>query len=118
MRIKIKSEVIGRRKVSSNLPDNSQPLRAITLIEQRFGNEYRFLGARLVENGDLLLEGQDIGDTPEQFFGEREYEYQYTIEAQHVPAVLLWLIKERFTSDIDFRTWLTEHNIPNRFDTF
>jgi hypothetical protein len=94
------------------------PLRALTLYEERSAGEYSFLGARLLENGDLILEGQDIGDAPERFFGEREYEYQHTVDARDVPAVLLWLIKERFTSDIDFRTWLQEHGIPSRFATF
>lgn len=51
------------------------PLRAITIYEERNAGEYSFLGARLLENGDLILEGQDIGDASERIFGEREYEY-------------------------------------------
>ena len=99
-------------------PDDLRSLRAITLLEERIGDEYRFLGARLLENGDLLIEGQDIGSTAEQFFGEREYEYEVHIEAHYVPAVLLWLLKERFTSDITFRSWLDELKIPHRFATY
>ena len=94
------------------------PLRAITFFEQRLGDDYRFLGARFMENGDLLLEGQDIGATPERFFGEREYEYQCLVAAKDVPAVLLWLLKERFTTTSDFRTWLADHGIPNQFMAF
>jgi len=54
--------------VSDEIQDHSLPLRAITLIEQRNGDDYSFLGARLLKNGDLILEGQDIGETPERFF--------------------------------------------------
>lgn len=57
---------------------HDEPLRAITLVEQRSATDTIFLGVRLSENGDLVVEGQDIGEIPEQFFGEREYEVERT----------------------------------------
>ena len=36
---------------------------------------------RLKEDGDLLFSGQDIGDAPEEIFGDSDYEYWLTIPA-------------------------------------
>lgn len=119
--------------MTAELEDHSTPLRTITFIESHTGSEYRFLGARVLENGDLLIEGQDIGSTAEELYGEREFEYEVRVAAEHVPAVLLWLLKERFatqaltsqgfslqgfTSTVDLRRWLDEHHIPSQFATY
>ena len=107
-------------------------LRSITLIEQRMVDDFRFLGARLLENGDLVVEGQDIGSAVEQFWGEREYEYQLTVAAQYVPALLLCLLQLHFPGNhnataefatgfatvSDFRAWLDAYGIPSDFISY
>ena len=49
----------------------------------------RFLGASLAADGTLTITGQDLGDGVEQFFGpgNREYEWVWTIRAQHLPTL-------------------------------
>lgn len=92
--------------------------RSVTLVDERIGSDVHFVGIRLLDNGDLLLEGQDINATAERFFGEREYEYQRKVEAKYLPAMLLWLLQERFASDTEFHAWLAQHNVPNQFTTW
>lgn len=48
----------------------------------------RFLGASLTADGNIVIEGQDLGDGVERFFGVREYEWIWTIPAASVPALL------------------------------
>ena len=44
------------------------------LREERKAGDYRFLGAEIKENGDLLFKGQDLGAGVEEAFGSTEYE--------------------------------------------
>jgi hypothetical protein len=46
----------------------------------------RHLGARMNASGDLLIEGQDLGEGVEQFFGTgtREYEWVWTVRAANI----------------------------------
>jgi hypothetical protein len=50
----------------------------------------RYLGACLTPTGDLRVDGQDLGDGVEEFFGPglREYEWVYTVQAQHLPLLV------------------------------
>ena len=52
------------------------------LREERLGEDYRYLRARLTEAGALVIEGQDLGPGVEQHFGAGlfEYEWSWTIE--------------------------------------
>ena len=49
----------------------------------------RHLEANVRENGDLVIEGQDLGDAVESAFGPgiREYEWAWTVRSAHVPAL-------------------------------
>jgi hypothetical protein len=57
-------------------------VRKVVLREERSGDDYRYLGARLTEAGALLIEGQDLGPGVEGHFGAGmfEYEWSWTIE--------------------------------------
>jgi hypothetical protein len=61
-----------------------------------------------------VLEGHDLGAAPKESRGDDDYEYFRTVTAQHVPAVLLWLIKERFDSEGQFVSWLRRRAFPAR----
>jgi hypothetical protein len=75
--------------------------RTVKLREERDGSDYRFLDAHLSDDGDLVLTGQDIGPSVELFFGEDEYEWVRTVEAEHVPALLLALGAEADADVLD-----------------
>ena len=82
------------------------------------GGDVRVLEAYVAKNGDLVLEGQDLGPKVEEIWGDTDYEYWRTVPAKHVPKVLLQLIKDRFTSDLDFHAWLESKGIPNKFENY
>ena len=42
----------------------------------------RYLDASIQPNGDLLIEGQDLGPAVEEFFGVGEYEWKWTVTAE------------------------------------
>ncbi len=98
---------------------NDRPTRQ--LYEQR-GKTSRFIHATVEPNGDLVLSGQDLGDGPQQFWGDDEYEFWVTVSAEHKDAVLLALLEARFGGDpaaVDtFRAFLTEYGIPGKFETW
>jgi len=48
----------------------------------------RFLKASIKTDGDLVIEGQDIGAEVEAFFGYSEYEWAWTISAKDCDRLL------------------------------
>ncbi len=64
------------------------------------------------ENGDLNMGLYDRGETVEKIFGSDEYEYDLTVKKEDAEMVLLYLLKEKFTSTSDFKKWLEENKIP------
>jgi len=60
----------------------------IILRAEIVGADQRHLWAQIDNNGDLIIAGQDLGPSVEQFFGEREYEWAHTIKKQYIPQFL------------------------------
>ncbi len=59
--------------------------KKIILREEQKSGDYRFLGAEIKENGNLVFEGQDLGQGVEDAFGCSEYEWYWTVEKQDIP---------------------------------
>lgn len=59
----------------------------VVLRDTRDADGSRRLVARLVANGDLVIEGQDLGDAVERAFGAREYEWTWTIAASELATL-------------------------------
>ena len=99
-------------------------MRRIKIYDKRFGkNEHLVLDIVLNEKGDLVFEGCDMGDFVKEHWGDFDYEYWLTIKAEHIPTVLLHLIKECFDkkifeNDSEFRDWLKEKGIPSEFHSW
>jgi hypothetical protein len=93
-------------------------MKRITIYDKETDTSHSILEAYITEEGNLVLEGYDIGDFVEKYWGDSDYEYWLTVKSENVPAVLLWLIKERFKTDSDFRDWLKEKEIPSQFDSW
>lgn len=64
--------------------------RRVTLRSIRDSEGTRYLSASLNANGDLVIDGQDLGPGVEAFFGPgiREYEWARTVRRPHVPTLL------------------------------
>jgi hypothetical protein len=76
------------------------------------------LDAYVEEGGDLVLSGYDRGATVKEVWGDSDYEYWRRVKCEHVPTVLLQLIKDRFSSDVAFHEWLEEKGIPDEFSSW
>lgn len=88
----------------------------LTLFDWREGTgDHHVLEARVEEDGSLVLDGYDCGESVRALLGDFDYEYSRTVAAEQVPWVLLHLIKERFAKESDFAEWLKEKQIPSDF---
>jgi len=91
---------------------------SIVLLDQKDEANSFYLEAQVKPSGDLALAGNDCGALPLSCFGDEDYEYSRSVGARDVPKVLLWLLKERFTSDVAFEAWCKEKEIPTRFSYY
>lgn len=102
--------------------------RYITLHESESGKNYHRLDARLSAEGDVVIEGQDLGEIVEAFWGYPEYEWDITIRAANVPLLVaalsgvagddvLSLLAARCAVDerAASKTFLEERGVPIEF---
>ena len=103
---------------------------SVTLRKERTPTDTRSLWAELSENGDLTIEGQDLGKEVEAFWGagNTEYEWTITIRAADIPKLakllsaaagddLLKVLGDRFAEDEKFasKSFLEKNGIPLEF---
>ena len=85
----------------------------------------RLLEASVTDEGDVRIEGYDLGDGVERALGVREYEWTWTIPAASVPDLLraleasgnvLLALEAKFSGDnaalLD--SFLEKHGIPTK----
>lgn len=93
----------------------------VKLFEDR-GSTSRFVYAEILDTGDLVISAQDVGEAPEWFFGDSDYEWWVYVKANDKDWVLLSLIERvfggRFHASDEFREWLKEVGIPYKFDSY
>lgn len=103
--------------------------RRAVLRSERYAQNAYTLSAMIDDGGTLVIEGQDLGDAPERFWGSREYEWRITIRAEEVGLLVaalggvpgrddpLDLLAARFATDERYagRTFLEEHRVPFDF---
>lgn len=70
----------------------------IKLVSQG-GSTSIHIDVRIDDNGDLLFSGQDIGDAPEEIFGDSDYEYWLTVPAGEKDRLLLALIEKHYAGN-------------------
>lgn len=77
------------------------------------------IDVRVEENGDLLFSGQDIGDAPEEIFGDSDYEYWLTVPAAEKDRLLLALIEKYYAGNplviSELRELMEAQGIPCAF---
>lgn len=62
--------------------------RQVTLRDEHSGRDHRSLWAYLDDDGNLHIDGQDLGPGTGSVSGDGEYEWFKTIGAEHVPHLL------------------------------
>ncbi len=98
--------------------------KSVVLRSIKDARDSRHLEAAITADGDLEIEGQDLGDGVEQVFGVREYEWIWTIRARDLPSLLdamgsssdvLAAMSERFSGDnaADLKSFLDSHDVPH-----
>lgn len=66
--------------------------RSVTLLDERLDDSSSLhLRAVLERDGELRIEGQDLGPVTAAMSPDGEYEYFYTIRANDVPALVIAL---------------------------
>ena len=101
------------------------------LRDERDGQDSRFLSARLSDDGDLLIEGQDLGPGTAMVSDDGEYEWVRTVAAADLPRLpeligaaaeedLLDVLAERFTGDASYELerLIRESDLPSRIWTW
>ena len=92
--------------------------KPIKLVSQG-GSTSIHIDMRIDENGDLLFSGQDIGDAPEEIFGDSDYEYWLTVPASEKDRLLLALLEKHYAGDAlvvsTLRKLMESKNIPCGF---
>ena len=77
---------------------------------------------RIDENGDLLFSGQDIGNAPEEIFGDLDYEYWLTVPASEKDRLLLALLEKHYAGDASvvstLREFMESKQIPCSFHSY
>ena len=87
-------------------------IERITLRETRTEDDVSILEAIINEDGNLMLEGYDLGKAPLEFWGDSDYEYARVIKKEYKNRITLLLAKEQFDTKADLRKWLSEKDIP------
>lgn len=98
--------------------NNTEKLDSITIWDIYRDKNHYILTAEIKENGDLFLEGQDLGPDVLEWFGDSDYEYFYTIKQEWKDTVLLHLLAEKFTLSDTPQMWLKRKNIPYDFSNW
>ena len=100
--------------------------KKVVLRDEQTKNDSRRLVARYEPNGDLIFEGQDLGEGVEAFWGNNEHEWTWTIEARDVPKLMQALnvrrkplneIKRRFSGPqaSGIETFIQDSAVPFLF---
>jgi hypothetical protein len=78
--------------------------------------------AKVNENGDLVLSGQDIGQAPKELLGSSDLEYFLTVRREHKDALLLVLLEQLYRDDAcavsRLGDLLAAKGIPGEFFSF
>lgn len=97
--------------------------KKVILREERSTGDYRFLGAEIKKDGNLVFEGQDLGSGVESAFGCSEYEWYWTVKKQDIPKFkeaiggngnILKLLGENFSGKkaANLYEFMQNNNIP------
>ena len=99
----------------------TSPPRKIRLYESR-GATTILIDAEIAEDGRLEISGQDLGEAPEKYWGDSDYEYWVSVRPEHKDWVLLVLIEKLYggksSADTEFMEFLRSKGIPYEFGSW
>ena len=93
----------------------------VKLVEYR-GSTSIFIDAEIDKEGRFVLSGQDIGDLPEEHFGDSDYEYWVVVPEGQKDRVLLTLMEKLYAGNTkvvsEFMDLMKAKGIPYEFSSF
>ena len=78
-------------------------MKKVTLFAEK-GETSINIEAEINDNGDLSINGQDIGKAPQEAFGDSDYEYWLTVSNKYKDIMLIALIEHCNRNDIEVPT--------------
>lgn len=80
------------------------------------------IDVEIAQEGDLLFSGQDVGEAPQRFWGDEDYEYWLKISAADKDRVLLALIEKLYSGNpsvtSEIKEYLDSKGIPSEFSSY
>lgn len=110
--------------LESNGDGDNMSGATVVLRDIREPRDTRYLTATVTDKGDVVFEGQDLGDGVERVFGVREYEWIWTVRVSDVPkltaalggpADVLLALEAQFSGDnaAGLKSFLDAHEVPH-----
>ncbi len=91
-------------------------------IARQEGTEFRRVDLMLKDDGTIVLEGQDMGPTVEEVWGDTDYEYWVRVAPPSLPKLAFELLREKFAGRLDavqaFRDWCLAHGVEHKFGNY
>ena len=91
-------------------------------IARQEGTEFRRVDLMLKDDGAIVLEGQDMGPTVEEVWGDTDYEYWVRVAPPSLPKLAFALLHEKFAGRLDavdaFRDWCRTHGVEHEFGNY
>jgi hypothetical protein len=95
--------------------------RKIRLYEARGKESVTAISAELMDNGDLIVSGYDLGQLPQDFWREDSFEFWVTVPRKHKDHMLLVLIDKLYQGNpsavSEFRELVKSTGIPHTSGT-
>lgn len=119
--IRSESDIPSKRKATIETQQNvalTGVTKELTLLEIHQPGIDCTITVTIDDDGSLRFDGYDVGKDVVKWFGHDDYEYHLSVDSQHKDSILLYLIKDRFETDSEFREWLSTKGIPSRFSSY
>jgi hypothetical protein len=96
-------------------------IKMVRLVDEAGSTKVQ-IDVEITDEGDLLFSGYDIGQAPQEIFGDSDYEYWLRIKAADKDQLLLALIEKIYSGNnrviSEFQEYLKANKIPNEFTSF
>jgi hypothetical protein len=100
---------------------STNPLNRIRIYESR-GDTTVLIDVEIAEDGRLEVSGQDLGDAPEKYWGDSDYEYWVSVRTEHKDRLLLALMEKLYGGNSsvvsEFMEFLKSRGIPYEFGSW
>ena len=80
------------------------------------------IDVEITERGALCFSGQDVGEAPQKYWGDQDYEYWLTVDAADKDRVLLALVDKLYSGNAslisDIQDLLESEGIRGTFSSY